>query len=230
MIHGLGFITGLVANLPGSQPSSIFPGLTFALNTTSINGIPTSVNSIFPPLIFDRYVTTHPEGIPLSSLFNSLINGLDQPMSYSSWMKAFQNSTAFTTTQTLYTLATTPNRLRFQFPGTSGTSPSDYILLHTSYPKFKTGSSLSHCDQTTYSNNPDFLMRPEASPGVILSTLSFGSQNFPIGPSTIKMLSAIGYSVNPQRYSNGATGLAILINWSVSVAVTCLCISIAIFQ
>lgn len=209
LIHGLSFITALGTYLPGKSPNSSFPGLTLSLNVSMRGDDIVGVNAVYPPLIFDKFLVTHPDGIPLARSYGSLINGLDASLPFDQWLERFRSSDALAVSKKLYELATTPRAIRFQLGGDpsnpkSFDDPENYVVLHTSYPQFKKGSTLSHVDQEMYTDTADFLLRPEAPSGVTVDVLSKGK--FPIGPKTIRVLNAMGYKTN---VVNSAAGFAL---------------------
>jgi len=154
------------------------------------------VDGVSPSFIFDKFIYQISPKTALSDSLTIISTGNTVSSSYSTWYNHFQFTNGYTESQRLYNLATTSNSFVFLFsssnPTTINTNTS--MVLHTSYYPFKSGSSMTHCDQAIYTGTQDFLMRPEAQPGYTLSSLTSNNTVFPVGPLTRNVLSTMGYS------------------------------------
>ncbi|CAG8479623.1 11222_t:CDS:2 [Rhizophagus irregularis] len=78
-------------------------------------------------------------------------------------------------------------------------------MFETSFNPFRVASSISHIDNSLYSNTEDFLMRPVIMNGVTLQQEIINGGNYsggPIGPKLKQILETLGYSTkdNPASY------------------------------
>ncbi|RGB36976.1 hypothetical protein C1646_695983 [Rhizophagus diaphanus] len=76
-------------------------------------------------------------------------------------------------------------------------SINDAVILETSIPGYRPGSSVSHVDLSTYNNTSDYLMAFKGTPGRTTNDFISIGGNYPggvIGPKTKSILESIGYA------------------------------------
>ncbi|CAG8486728.1 621_t:CDS:2 [Diversispora eburnea] len=115
----------------------------------------------------------------------------------------FPGSTQAEYARQMYEIAQTPNSLGF-LPRNS-TNNKDAVILETSIVPYLSGSSISHVDNKTYTNTPDFLMRASVNNGINLDKEIISGGNYtlgPIGPKLKQVLETMGYQTadNPNPY------------------------------
>ncbi|RHZ84826.1 hypothetical protein Glove_74g270 [Diversispora epigaea] len=102
-------------------------------------------------------------------------------------------------------IAQTPYSLGF-LPQNSINNIKDAVILETSIIPYLSGSSISHVDNKTYTNSPDFLMRAYVNNGTSLNQEIISGGNYTlgsIGPKLKQVLETMGYktvdNLNPYK-------------------------------
>ncbi|ORX59728.1 hypothetical protein DM01DRAFT_302262 [Hesseltinella vesiculosa] len=125
-----------------------------------------------------RYLSSWGDG---NVLFRSLFDMIN------SWVM----SDYFNASQRIYQACTSAQAVTF-------TTPSVQMILETSLNPFTDGSSLSHVDNATYANSPDYLMTYTTKAGISIATLNNQFPAGPIGPLLFRAMQAIGYQGTKQ--------------------------------
>ncbi|CAG8503478.1 7613_t:CDS:2, partial [Diversispora eburnea] len=206
-IHGLGLIT-LWVDYFNPTPEGLVPFPSFLKNPngfTDYNGTITFTG--FEESVFDKYLVftdndnnKDPEKY-LTSIrekINSFAGGPEANTKFdnsSSFITSFVNSSNYNYAKDLLTKATIPRSIGF-LPHNAKNN-NDIIIVETSLKPLITGSSLSHLDNDTYVDTPDFLMRYRAPRGISLETLYLANggdkdNKCAIGPKTIEILETLG--------------------------------------
>nr|CAG8585595.1 11661_t:CDS:2 [Entrophospora candida] len=204
MFHGMGFFSGyrdwmnvLANNSPVLDPV-VTPMPTF-LNENPI------VFGEFVETIFDKQVRILTENnktlTNLTAEFNTYITPKTTFTDPNDFITKFKASQAYTSGKTFLQTAQTPKSLLFVPTAAKANVPEGGFLETTI--SYQRGSSISHLDQKTYTNTPDFLMRHSLEPGVTTDKLIQLGGNYSggaIGPLLLDIMSSIGYATvdNPK--------------------------------
>ncbi|RIA84490.1 hypothetical protein C1645_832164 [Glomus cerebriforme] len=239
LIHGLGF---------GSSWDQYYIGLITPLIINKFNGISVNIESNdnnnnynkgkvkFVEWAFDKYVILMGNGTKVSSITQELNKFFDQSsldnveITQRDFEINFHNSKQYNIAKQMFDIAQTPNTIGFLSKENNNNSKEkrdlnkDIVLLETSFNPFRVASSISHIDNSLYSNTEDFLMRPIIMNGVTLQQEIINGGNYsggPIGPKLKQILATLGYLTkdNPTFYNKPKVIDPALINIS-SIAVS----------
>jgi hypothetical protein len=163
---------------------------------------------------FDKYVILMENKTKISSVTQELNEFFDQkPVdnvkinTQRDFEINFHNSKQFNIAKQMFGLAQTPNTIGFLSKGKDDNNNinnskekkddlnSDVVILETSFNPFRVASSISHIDNSLYSNTEDFLMRPVIMNGVTLQQEIINGGNYsggPIGPKLKQILETLG--------------------------------------
>lgn len=187
ILHGMGFSTSWNTYIPGKKSQPLLPLITPWFNFDKQPNGQVVANGCNPLTIFDKFVYSRVDNRSLTTSYLLMTgDGLIIPnQSFKTWAKKFDQSAALTEAKRIYKLATTKNAIEFRLKN------GNAVVLHTGYPVFKPGSSLTHVDQSFYTKTSSFLMRPEASEGMTLAGLGAT----PIDSKLVDIFERIGYEV-----------------------------------
>ncbi|GBB95113.1 hypothetical protein RclHR1_02480012 [Rhizophagus clarus] len=227
LIHGLGFGSSWDQYYVGL----ITPPIINSFNSVNINVESNNNNDDddynnnkeksvkFVEWAFDKHVILMGNGTKISSITQEL-NEFFNPESLNNlkintqrdFEINFHNSKQFIIAKQMFNLAQTPNTIGFLSKGKDDDNnknikdlDKNIVILETSFNPFRVASSISHIDNSLYSNTEDFLMRPVIMNGVTLQQEIVNGGNYsggPIGPKLKQILETLGYSTkdNPASY------------------------------
>ncbi|CAB4430332.1 unnamed protein product [Rhizophagus irregularis] len=233
LIHGLGFGSSWDQYYVGLITPPIinkFNGVKINVesnnnNNDEDNNNNNKENSIkFVEWAFDKYVILMENKTKISSITQELNEFFDQKSlnnikinNQRDFEINFHKSKQFNIAKQMFGLAQTPNTIGFLSKEKDNNNNNinnskekidnskDVVILETSFNPFRVASSISHIDNSLYSNTEDFLMRPVIMNGVTLQQEIINGGNYsggPIGPKLKQILETLGYSTkdNPASY------------------------------
>lgn len=204
VLHGLGILSYFGTYVPDEQ-------VVIPLSTMNENKFATELPFLFDSMVYEKNGKRN-----LRDYYNEFKrNSVDG-------LESYRKSEAYENAKTLYRLSTESGleirlprmsqRVMHRFTNASieysERDDESVIVLHTCEFPFKPATSISHLDQATYDNTEEFLMRPTATRGKTLKSLT-KKDGFPVGKKTIRLLSAMGYEITSQplkKYGNNSRG------------------------
>ncbi|CAI2183989.1 14573_t:CDS:2 [Funneliformis geosporum] len=204
-LHGLGFLSSWDEYLNFDTPIGLSPFPSFLITTDDLSS--SNIGPItftgFQEFPFDRYLSLTKDNIPLSSIadkINQFANSTTTFANEQEFTNAFTNSSQYLECKQMLQNSITKDSIVFKL------SDNDLYTIETSLVPYKQGSTLKHGDFDTFSNSTDFLMRWRSPRQVTMENLLSINGNVsdytnPIGPKTLKVLEALGYTIknNPNE-------------------------------
>jgi hypothetical protein len=206
LVHGLGFTSSWDDYL-NQVPEALTP------DVSPISG-GAGAQFQFAEFAFDKFMVITSTGQKMSDI-TAQLNGFStgagaQIRDINAFASAFAASPQYQVAKNTFKFAITKGAMSFLPQGE--TDIKNAVTLETSLNPYQQGSSISHVDFATYSNNPDFLMRFLADRGVSLGDAIVKNGNFSggaVGPKLLQVLESLGYATqtnpNPIRPATSAS-------------------------
>lgn len=197
LMHGMGFFTLWGDFLVSDDPKDVLittrPDIIKDNNQTVFNG--------FKEAAFDRLLIFNRDQTRLTKVSEELNRFAKAGTRFKSdvdLIRKFLDSKQVNVARDMTKITTTPKTIS-SFP-----APSEKVILETSIKPFQGGASMTHVDEKTYLNTPDFLMTFLPVPGKTLEELiaEVGGKG-PIGPKLKSIMESLGLATkekpNPSR-------------------------------
>ncbi|CAG8593885.1 15194_t:CDS:2, partial [Funneliformis mosseae] len=205
LMHGLGFVSAWGDYFPKAAT----PEVNDFIESENSNSKAMTVFGGFQEKAFDKYLVIFPDNVTTSSYINELNKFADGSAfkNFDDFYVKFIASPQYLVAKEIYNHFVTPKSLVFK-PSVSD-KEEDWTYLETTLNPFERGSSVSHVDNTMYTNTSDFLMTYRQEHNRTLNDNIGIGGNYAGGAISYKLrliLESLGYTVKyPSPFPSNET-------------------------